>query len=152
MYGRSTTIPYYCMIFFPAIFFPRNSRKHPFSKGWLFPPKVLNAVLDMDTGKLLEMWHLLVNPKYKELWGKSYATELGCLAQGIPRVSKSTDTIRGCTGEFPSRKKKTPSLFHVCKKKRRKKKVAGGKKRQAGHAGGETRTPSLADYFSTPSY
>jgi hypothetical protein len=58
-----------------------------------FPVKILNAVLDMDTGKLLEMRHLLVNPKYKELWGKSYTTELGGLAQGIPGVSKGTDTI-----------------------------------------------------------
>ncbi len=39
------------------------------------------------------MCHLLVNPKYKELWGKSYAIELGCLAQGIPGVSKGTNTI-----------------------------------------------------------
>jgi hypothetical protein len=59
----------------------------------LFPIEILNAVLDMNTGKLLEMQHLLVNPKYKELWGKSYTTELGRLAQGIPGVSKGTDTI-----------------------------------------------------------
>jgi hypothetical protein len=39
------------------------------------------------------MWHLLVNPKYKELWGKSYTTQLHRLAQGIPGVSKGTDTI-----------------------------------------------------------
>jgi hypothetical protein len=36
-----------------------------------FPLEMLNAVLDMDTGKLMEMKHLLVNPKYKEVWGKS---------------------------------------------------------------------------------
>jgi hypothetical protein len=58
-----------------------------------FPPEILNAVLDMDTGKLMEMKHLLVNPKYKEVWGKSYTTELGRLAQGIPGVSIGTDTI-----------------------------------------------------------
>jgi hypothetical protein len=46
----------------------------------------------MDTGKLLEMGHLLFNPKYKELWGKSHTTELSFLAQGIPSVSKGTDT------------------------------------------------------------
>jgi hypothetical protein len=39
------------------------------------------------------MQHLLVNPKYKELWGKSYTTELGRLAQGIPGVSKGVNTI-----------------------------------------------------------
>jgi hypothetical protein len=47
----------------------------------------------MDTGELMEMRHLLVNPKYKEVWGKSYTTELGRLAQGIPGVSKGTDNI-----------------------------------------------------------
>ena len=53
---------------------------------------MLNAVLDMTTGELLEMRHLLVNPKYKELWGKSYTKELGQLAQGVPGVT-GTDTI-----------------------------------------------------------
>ena len=58
-----------------------------------FPVEILNAVLDKDTGELLEMRHLLVNPKYKDVWGKSYTTELGRLAQGIPGVSKGTNTI-----------------------------------------------------------
>jgi hypothetical protein len=58
-----------------------------------FPIKLLNDVLNKDTGELLEMRHLLVNPKYKELWGKFHTTELGRLAQGIPGVSKGTNTI-----------------------------------------------------------
>ncbi len=58
-----------------------------------FPSNMLHAVLDKTTGHLMEMWHLLVNPKYKELWGKTYTKELGRLAQGIPGVSKGTDTI-----------------------------------------------------------
>jgi hypothetical protein len=41
----------------------------------------------------MELRHLLVNPKYKELWGKSYTIKLGCLAQGIPSVRKGTNTI-----------------------------------------------------------
>ena len=57
-----------------------------------FPRNMLNAVLDMTTGELLEMRHLLVNPKYKELWGKSYTKELGRLAQGVPGVT-GTDII-----------------------------------------------------------
>jgi hypothetical protein len=39
------------------------------------------------------MKHLQVNPKCKEVWEKLYTTELGRLAQGIPGVSKGTDTI-----------------------------------------------------------
>ena len=41
----------------------------------------------------MEMRHLLANPKYKDLWGKSYVTELGHLAQGIPGKSPGTNTI-----------------------------------------------------------
>ncbi len=53
---------------------------------------MLNEVLNMTTGKLMEMRHLLVNPKYKDLWGKSYTKELGRLVQGVPGVT-GTDTI-----------------------------------------------------------
>jgi hypothetical protein len=58
-----------------------------------FPTNMLHALLDKTTGHLMEMRHLLVNPKYKELWGKSYTKELRHLAQGIPHVSKGTNTI-----------------------------------------------------------
>jgi hypothetical protein len=43
-----------------------------------FPIIMLNAVLNNNTGKLMEMRHLQqCNPKYTELWGKSYTKELG---------------------------------------------------------------------------
>ncbi len=58
-----------------------------------YPSDMLHAVLDKTMGHLMEKRHLLMKPKYKELWGKSYTKELGCLAQGIPGVSKGTDTI-----------------------------------------------------------
>jgi hypothetical protein len=60
---------------------------------WQFPWEILNAILNTNTGAVMEMCHLLVNPKYKELWSKSYAIELGRLAQGIPSISKGTNTI-----------------------------------------------------------
>ena len=44
---------------------------------------MLNAVLNNETGKLMEMRHLLRNPKYTEYWGKLYTKELGQLAQGV---------------------------------------------------------------------
>jgi hypothetical protein len=69
----------------------------------------------MNTGKLLEMRHLLVNPKYKELWGKSYTTELGRLAQGIPGISKDTDTIVFITrDEIPFTRLKDVTYGRVC--------------------------------------
>ena len=54
---------------------------------------MLQAVLNKSTGQLMEMRHLLINPKYKELWGKLYTKELARLAQGIPGISKGTNTI-----------------------------------------------------------
>ena len=42
------------------------------------------AVLDGDTGKLLEYRHLMKNPKYKKIWGNSFGNEVGRLAQGMP--------------------------------------------------------------------
>ncbi len=57
-----------------------------------FPIVMLNAVLNNDTGELMEMRHLLRNPKYTKLWGKLYTKELGLLAQGISGT-KGTDTI-----------------------------------------------------------
>jgi hypothetical protein len=59
---------------------------------WQYPSDMLHAVLNKTTGHLMETQHLLVNPKYKELWGKSYTEELGRLAQDNPRVSKCTNT------------------------------------------------------------
>ncbi len=53
---------------------------------------MLNAVLNNNTYKLMEMCHLLCNPKYTKLWGKLYTKELGRLAQGVSGT-KGTDTI-----------------------------------------------------------
>ncbi len=53
---------------------------------------MLNAVLNNNTGELMEMRHILRNPKYTKLWGKLYTKELGGLAQGVSRT-KGTDTI-----------------------------------------------------------
>jgi hypothetical protein len=53
---------------------------------------MLNAVLNNNTGKLMEMCHLLCNPKYTKLWGKPYTKGLGQLAQGVSGM-KGTDTI-----------------------------------------------------------
>jgi hypothetical protein len=80
-----------------------------------FPVEMLNTVLDKDTGELMEMKHLLVNPKYKEAWGKLYTTELGRLAQGIPGVSKGTDTIVFILqDEVPIDQIKDVMYGHVC--------------------------------------
>ena len=41
----------------------------------------------------MEYRHLFGNPKYRELWQKSYGNELGRLTQGIPGRVKDTNTL-----------------------------------------------------------
>ncbi len=61
------------------------------------------------------MRHLLVNPKYKELWGKSYTKELGSLAQGMPGVSKGTNIIVFIHREdIPPNHKRDITYTRVC--------------------------------------
>ena len=52
------------------------------------------SVLDEATGKSLEYRHLIKIPESKELWIKSFANELGRLAQGVVDREKGTDTIK----------------------------------------------------------
>ena len=37
-----------------------------------YPKEVLAAVLNEETGKLMEYRHLIGNPKYRKLWQRSY--------------------------------------------------------------------------------
>jgi len=51
-----------------------------------------SAVLDEETGDLLEYRHLLKNPKYRDIWSKSFGTEIRQLAtttKTIAFMSKS---------------------------------------------------------------
>jgi hypothetical protein len=53
------------------------------------------AVLDKESGKLLNYRQLLQHPKYKADWSVSSANEFGRLAQGVGgRIKNPTDTIR----------------------------------------------------------
>ena len=53
-----------------------------------------NAVLDQETGQLLEYRKLLQHPRFREVWNRSASDEFGRLAQGIGGRIKGTDTIR----------------------------------------------------------
>ena len=53
------------------------------------------AVMDADTGKLLNYKQLMRSPKYKKKWATSSANEFGRLANGIGgRIKKPTNTIK----------------------------------------------------------
>ena len=62
-----------------------------------YPMKLLcemaGAVLDADTGDLLEYRHLIRRPQYQAVWGKAFGKEVGRLAQGMPGVVEGTDTM-----------------------------------------------------------
>ena len=45
-----------------------------------FPQAVLAAVLNKETGELMEYCHLIGNPKYRGLWQNLYGNEVGRLA------------------------------------------------------------------------
>eukprot|EP00804_Cyclotella_cryptica_P008108 CCRYP_004594-RA/>CCRYP_004594-RA protein AED:0.30 eAED:0.28 QI:0/0/0/1/0/0.5/2/0/866 len=59
----------------------------------MFPTNFLNAVLNENTGELMEYRHLIKDPKYSTTWRKAYGKELGRLAQGIPGLVQGTNTI-----------------------------------------------------------
>ena len=54
---------------------------------------VVSAVIDEETDDSLEYHQLIKHPKYKEIWSKSYANELGRLTNGI-RDIPGTNTMR----------------------------------------------------------
>ena len=62
-----------------------------------FPLKTLcdiaGAVLDGDTGELLEYRQLVKMPKYKQTWGRAFGNKIGRLAPGIPGPVEGTNTF-----------------------------------------------------------
>ena len=65
--------------------------------AWRYPLQFLcnyaNAVLDGETGELLEYRHLIQCPKYKDAWSISFGNEIGRLAQGMPGRVEGTNAI-----------------------------------------------------------
>ncbi len=53
------------------------------------------AVMDADTGKLLNYRHLIQSTKYQDAWSLSSANEFGQLANGVGgRIKNPTNTIQ----------------------------------------------------------
>jgi hypothetical protein len=55
--------------------------------------EMVNAVMDLETGDMMEYRHLLKNPKYRETWSKAFGKEIGRLAQGQKGVVDGTDAL-----------------------------------------------------------
>ena len=54
---------------------------------------MINAVLNEETGELMEYRHIMKNPKYRQLYATSYRKELGRLAQGMTGHAEGTNTV-----------------------------------------------------------
>ena len=52
------------------------------------------AVMDAETGKVLNYRQLMQSTKHKETWSKSLANEFGRLANGVGGRIKVTNTIK----------------------------------------------------------
>ena len=81
--------------------YPNDQKSHHQPKAAVsrkYPVQLLcelaGAVLDQDTGDLLEYKHLLKHPKLKETWDRGHVKEVGRLAQGLPGVVEGTNTIK----------------------------------------------------------
>ena len=66
-----------------------SARKYPLQ----FLTEYANAVLDDDTGELLEYRHLVKRPKYKTDWEYSLGNEIGRLCKGMPGRNDGTETM-----------------------------------------------------------
>jgi hypothetical protein len=63
---------------YTAPFSPRQAASRTFPLQFLFD--LAYAVLDDDTGDLLEYRHLIKHPKYKDTWSNSFGKEIRLLA------------------------------------------------------------------------
>jgi hypothetical protein len=87
------------------------------------------AVLDRESGKLLERRQLRKDPRYKTVWDRSYANERRCLCQGIATGNKAggervagTNTFHLITfADIPHHKRKeiiyTKVVCEICEGK-----------------------------------
>ena len=66
------------------------SRKYPLS----LLCELAGAVLDSQTGELLEYLDLIKHPIYKEVWEGAFGKEVGRLTQGLPGVVEGTNTMK----------------------------------------------------------
>ena len=73
------------------------------------------AVMDDDTGEMLEYRHLVKIPKYRERWSKAFGKEIGRLAQGYKDEVEGTNTLFFIPyDQVPEEKKKSITYARIC--------------------------------------
>jgi hypothetical protein len=62
------------------------------SNHWVIIIIKANAIINKETGNLLEYRHLVKKPKYRDIWSTSYGNKIGQVFQGMPGRVKGTNT------------------------------------------------------------
>ena len=68
--------------------------------GRKFPFEMINAVLNEETGELIEYRQVIKNPKYRILYEKSFSKEIRKLAQGMPGQAEGTEKKSSLTKQM----------------------------------------------------
>eukprot|EP00956_Cyclotella_meneghiniana_P020333 scaffold35676_cov69-Cyclotella_meneghiniana.AAC.2 len=85
----------------------RNIVQSAIADGLVIPKDhIAFAVIDEETGKALEYRDLIKLDKYKDVWSKSYANELGRLTQGIRDIPGTNTMFFIHKSEIPEDRRK----------------------------------------------
>lgn len=80
-----------------------------------FLQDMIGAVMDSDTGDMLEYRHLLKNPKYRETWSKAFGKEIGRLAQEQEGVVEGMDALHFIEyDDIPTDRRKDVTYARIC--------------------------------------
>jgi hypothetical protein len=84
-----------------------------------FPLQMLcefaGAVMDEETGDMLEYRQLIKRPKYRDMWSKAFGKEIGRLAQGLDGVVEGTNTLYFIPkNKIPSDRLKDVTYARIC--------------------------------------
>ena len=85
--------------------------------------ELAGAVLDEDTGDLLDYCHLVKHPKHKKYGSGAFGKEVGRLAQELPSIVEGTNTLNFIfKHEIPSDRFIDVTYAHIVCNKRPEKK------------------------------
>jgi hypothetical protein len=74
-----------------------------------------NAIIDSDTGASMEYRHLIKSDKHKLTWTRSFANELGRLAQGVADRETGTNTITFILkSDIPDNRQQDVTYGRIC--------------------------------------
>jgi len=77
--------------------------------------EIAGAVMDEDTGDMLEYRHLVQIPKYRTVWTKAFGKEIGRLAQGQKGVVEGTNALFFIPyADVPKDRRKDVTYARIC--------------------------------------